>query len=307
MSDTVPQKRPPAPAPRKAPRGSGEGSSTLPPLSVRYYRRMRPQRVYPVVVRWKGGRAGEAGTHPLEVRLLGGGSQIVPSEFTLDPSKPDKTATFYLTPLALGPLRGARVEVLNQGRKVQEIPLLCKTVGQRGTLVLLLLTFLVPWLLAALKHSPPIEYWYEAKFGEQKVLLKKNMTSGEALQLRLDKEIPPVNEWLHQNMFPVSQVLTSLTAYLGQIYDVIYHGLSQEPEALPEQPTVLDHAYHVGHSLAHYAPYYAFWILLLLTLWSFLRTQEKRTRIVAPALELPAATAPVAARQVAAAGAEPGA
>ena len=66
---------------------------------------------------------------------MGGGAQIVPSEVALDPAKPDKAATFYLTPLALGWLPGVRVEVVHQGRKVQEIPLPCKTVRQRGTLL----------------------------------------------------------------------------------------------------------------------------------------------------------------------------
>jgi hypothetical protein len=248
---------------------------------------MRPQRVYPVVVRWKGGRGAETAPHPVEVRLIGGGAQIVPSEATLDPSKPDKTATFYMTPLALGPLRGVRLEVVHQGRKVQEIPMSCKSVRQRGTLILLLLTFLVPWLLTTFKHSQPFEDWYQAQLGEQKMWMRKNATSGEALQHRLDQEIPPVNDWIFQNMYPLSQVLTSLTSYGGQIYDVIYHAISRDDE--------------LGYP---YVAYWAFWILLALTVCSFLLTLEKRKRKVGKPVVLPAAAAP--ARQAAAVGAEAG-
>jgi hypothetical protein len=267
---------------------------------------MRPQRVYPVVVRWKGRRGEEPGPHSIVVRLLGGGAQIVPSEANLDPSKPDKAATFYLTPLALGPLRGVRLEVINQGRKVQEIPLPCKTVRQRGTLILLLLTFLVPWLLTAFKYSEPLEDWYQGNFEGKRIWLKTNATTGQALQRRMDQEIPPVNHWLDENVPLASQALTSLTGYVGQILDVLYHGVSQPPEALPQQPSGLDYAFNAAHNVAYYAAYHAFWILLLLTLWSFLRTQEKRVRKVGQPVTLPAATTPPTGRQAAAAGAESG-
>jgi hypothetical protein len=237
--------------------------------------------------------------------LVGGGAQIVPSEQTLDPAKPEKTATFYLTPLALGWLRGARVEAVYQGRKVQEIPLKSKTVRQRATLILLLLTFLVPWLLATFKNSPPPEYWHEVVTDGKVVERKENVMPGEAVRLRLDKEIPPVNDWIYQNMFPCAQVLTSLTSYLGQVYDVCYHWLSRPPE-LPRESDGVETAYYWANFAIHYSPYFSFWILLVLTVLSFWRNQEKRKRKVGQPVQLPA-TPPASARHGAAVGAESGA
>ncbi len=304
MSDTAPppkRKPAPVPPPRKAPRGDGEDGPTLPALAVRYYRRMRPQRVYPVTVSWKKSRDADKGSHPVVVRLLGGGAQIVPSEAALDPAKPDRSATFYLTPLALGVLRGVRVEVVHQGRNVLEIPLAASVVRQRRTLVLLLLTFLVPWLLATYKHGPTPEHWHWAEMGNDRVWAKQAATPGRAVQLNLEEEIPPVNDWLHNNMFPLSQVLTSLTSYLGQVYDVVHHAFVNEPERLPAQPDTIDEIINAVHRVTYYAPYYSFWLFLVLTVISFLRTQEKRKRKVAPPVELPAS-----ARQAATAGAEVG-
>src|SRR4051812_29289199 len=116
-------------APQRA-AGSGQdyGRATgAPQVQVHYYRRMRPNRVYPVVVSWKGAARTAA---PVTVRLVMAGAQVVPPEQTLEPGR-DERATFYVTPLARGWLRGERVEVLQDGRKVQEIRLPCKATTQR--------------------------------------------------------------------------------------------------------------------------------------------------------------------------------
>jgi hypothetical protein len=102
---------------------------------------MRPNRVYPVVVGWRGGARPAA---PVTVRLVMAGAQVVPAEQTLEPGG-DERATFYVTPLARGWLRGERLEVLQDGRKVQEIRLPSKATTQRSTWVLLLLTVFVAW------------------------------------------------------------------------------------------------------------------------------------------------------------------
>src|SRR5207253_2462625 len=97
---------------------------------IRYYRRMSRQRVYNVTVGWPKPGAGRtkppAGTPPVTVRLLMAGAQVVPSEHTLDPNRADAQATFYVTPLARGWLRNEKLEVLIQGRKVQEMRLPAK-------------------------------------------------------------------------------------------------------------------------------------------------------------------------------------
>jgi hypothetical protein len=102
---------------------------------------MRPNRVYPVVVGWRGGARPAA---PVTVRLVIAGAQVVPAEQTLEPGG-DGRVTFYVTPLARGWMRGERLEVLQDGRKVQEIRLPCKATTQRLTWLLLLLTVFVTW------------------------------------------------------------------------------------------------------------------------------------------------------------------
>ena len=80
----------------------------LAPVQVTYYRRLKHQCVYPVVVRWKKGAAPTPG-RKVTLRLLLAGAQVVPSETTLDAGKPQDHATFQVTPLAKGWLRAQRL------------------------------------------------------------------------------------------------------------------------------------------------------------------------------------------------------
>jgi hypothetical protein len=128
-----------------AARSAGRYETTLPPLVVRYMRRMKRQRVYSYEVSWKDSRRSSGS--PVVVRLIVAGAQVVPSERTLDPAEPKSKAIFYVTPLARkGWLRGERLEVLHDGRKLQEIRLPSKVVSQRLTWVLLGLAIVIPWL-----------------------------------------------------------------------------------------------------------------------------------------------------------------
>lgn len=140
------------------PAGRGEGRSErhLPALRVRYYRQLKPQRVHTAEVYWHG--SGEPARGEITVRLLAAGAQVVPAEQNLDCAKPDVKAVFYITPLARGWLRNEKLEVLANNRKVQEIPLASKVVGQKFTWFLLLCTLLVPWFITEfIKHSPMTE------------------------------------------------------------------------------------------------------------------------------------------------------
>src|SRR5439155_16927469 len=98
-----------------------QSAGTLPALRVRYYRRMRQGRVYPVQVGWKGSRKGGDGSGPVMGRLLMAGAQVVPAEQPLDPGEPSTKVTFYVTPLAKGPLGAGRAEVIQNGRKICEV------------------------------------------------------------------------------------------------------------------------------------------------------------------------------------------
>jgi hypothetical protein len=133
---------------RKAGARGSQRSETLPPLAVRYMRRMKRQKVYSYEVSWKGASSYRGPASPVVVRLVVAGAQVVPAERSLDPAKPDVKAVFFVTPLAKGWLRGERVEVLQDGKKVQEIRLPSKVVTQRLAWALLVLAFVLPWLLS---------------------------------------------------------------------------------------------------------------------------------------------------------------
>jgi hypothetical protein len=144
----------PAPHPDAAHRGH-----TLPAakadLRVRYYYRMKPQRVYPLVVEVLRGTASPgAAPDPVVVRPLIPGAHVVPAEHTLDVNRVGERANFYVTPLARGRLPAPCVEVLQHGRPVGSIPLRMKGVTQRLTWLLLLLTLLVPGVLYYYTHHP---------------------------------------------------------------------------------------------------------------------------------------------------------
>lgn len=134
---------------------AAQSEAGLAPLCVAYYRRMKPGKVYPVEVAWPQQGTTPTDSSKVTVRLLAAGAQVVPSEHTLDSSGRPGKVTFFVTPLAQGWLRAQRVEVVHQGRKIQEIPLSSKVVTQKATWLLLLLTVLLPWfILTQLKSMP---------------------------------------------------------------------------------------------------------------------------------------------------------
>src|SRR5262245_13810557 len=79
-----------------SPAPGGEGY--LPALSVQYYKRLKRQRLYPLVVRWSRAEhvhvpaAGESST--VMVRPIIPGALVVPAELPLSAGQPDASATF---------------------------------------------------------------------------------------------------------------------------------------------------------------------------------------------------------------------
>lgn len=137
-----------APTPLTALSQSMSSSGGRYQIRVRYYRRMKFQRVYALVAEATpaDGKTSAAGA-PLVVRPIIPGAMVSPLEHTVAAKSANSKATFYVTPLALGQLKNARLEVGHQGALLQEIPLPTKVVRQRATWFLALLTVLVPALL----------------------------------------------------------------------------------------------------------------------------------------------------------------
>ena len=124
-------------------------------LRVRYYYRMKPQRVYPLVVEVPRGSAASAPVpEPVVVRPRIPGAHVVPAEQALDVNRAGNQVTFHVTPLARGRLPGPCVELLQHGRPAGAIGLRMKAVTQRRTWFLLLLTVLIPAVLYYYTRHP---------------------------------------------------------------------------------------------------------------------------------------------------------
>src|SRR5262245_1580340 len=154
MAETASRTRPAIAA-----RDEGRGDTGPAPLRVSYYCRMKPHRVYPWTVIWQQGPNTRRGPdQDVTLRLVIAGAQVVPAEQTINASHAQAKATFFVTPIAKGWLKGQRLEVLVGGRKVQEIPLASKAVSQCRTLILLFLTFFVPWFVWTYFEFPSFMY-----------------------------------------------------------------------------------------------------------------------------------------------------
>jgi hypothetical protein len=143
-----------APAPRKEPQTRREpaGGGASAELKVVYPRRMNPQRVYALTV--TATRAVKGSAEPVVLRPVIPGALVTPAEQKLDVARPGDKVTFAVTPLARGRLPGPRIEVLQDGKPPQNIPLSMKGSTQRLTRLLLLLAILVPALLWYLRAYP---------------------------------------------------------------------------------------------------------------------------------------------------------
>jgi hypothetical protein len=144
---------PAAPAVQTAPaRPESHPSGEGPPqqLRVRFYRRMKRARVYPLYVelqRLADNRpVARAVSVPLQARPLIPGALVTPAEAPLDAAWP--RAVFHLTPLARGRMPDARVDLYEQGHRIHEMPLPMKTTSQRPTLVWLMLAVLLYWAIS---------------------------------------------------------------------------------------------------------------------------------------------------------------
>jgi len=164
---------------------------TLPPLQVRYYRRMRPGRVYPVHICWKTAERGVAGKE-VTLKLNLPGVHVVPAEHTLKPTDPEDEVTFYATPLAKGKLTGSVLQVWYQGIKVQDMPLPCKVTSQFWSWFFLFMAFLLPaFLLHYCKYHPYQRDLLPPKESLER-LLRENLPDKD----RMIEAFPDYDEWI---------------------------------------------------------------------------------------------------------------
>ncbi len=235
-------------------------STAAPQVNVRYYSRMRPNRVYPVVVSWRNG--GNAAS-PVTVRLVMAGAQVVPAEQTLEAGAGAR-ATFNVTPIARGWMRNERLEVLQDGRKVQEIRLPCKATTQRATWVLLLLTIIVAWWVVPLLTQPirELKTTQEEIFeGEPRLYYEGTMAMEVRLQRFLPRTLPAVRHYLPE----VADQLEEIPPYVASSAYVL-------------NDYQRNHNYPIAEGLLG--------VLILLTVWSWLAHLERRKRRIGRALPL---------------------
>ncbi len=245
----------------------GRSEQVLPPLRVRYWRRMSRLRVYRVVVSWQKSSRHRPprDAEPVTVRLVMPGSQVIPSEQAIDPTDPDAKVTFYATPLARGWLRAEHLQVLIDGRKVQEIALPSKVVGQKTTWILFFLTFLVPLLLANLRNVVETEPEPLKVPGQKEVVVvEQDLKPSDAMERQIKDEMPPMPTIVSERVpwaEHVNEVTTKLVAEnYGRLIQLIRD---------------------------YYIPVYAFYVLLFFTLISWFTHRNKRRRRTGQPIPLP--------------------
>lgn len=137
----------PGPIAKKLDQGAVPRSGSLPcNLVARFSRQMKPQRVYPLVVKLRRNKKPEEGPlGTLHLRPVIPGAIVTPTDYTLDLDHPETKPPFYITPLARGWLRNARLEIFQQGRLIGTIALPMKAVRQTLTWFLLFLTIAIPY------------------------------------------------------------------------------------------------------------------------------------------------------------------
>lgn len=132
--------------PMGSPLPSGPTASTARHQArVRFYRRMKRRRVYRLVVEMTaaGGSPGNVATIDAVIaRPLIPGALVVPAEQEISPRASNNRISFAVTPLAVGSLADARMQLVHRGKLLDEIRTPMRGTSQRRTLVLALLTLL---------------------------------------------------------------------------------------------------------------------------------------------------------------------
>ncbi len=117
-------------------------------VTVRFYRRMKPQRVYPLRVELSRAAKGTEPTfpppEPVLLRPVIAGAHVSPAKIEVSVGATGAQTIFHVTPLARGWLPDARLQISQPGQPVQEVRLPMKGSRQLLTWVLAALTVLIP-------------------------------------------------------------------------------------------------------------------------------------------------------------------
>jgi hypothetical protein len=162
MEDAAAEEEVPEPAKKRS------SKAAVRRATVRYYSRMNPERVYPLLVlvtrdmvervrkkhveqRSSGPFKADADV-PVEIEPVLPGCDCHPPKLVARPGDGDLTATFRVVPRVLGVVEGACVTIRQDHATLAEIGLKTKVVQRTWVLFSGAMTFLVPGLSSVLKH-----------------------------------------------------------------------------------------------------------------------------------------------------------
>src|SRR5262245_1350863 len=174
---TAPSKKSSRP-PRDEPAG--------PKLRLRYFKRMKPQRIYPLVVDAPGVGKGLDGDEDAErggtivIRPVIAGAQVQPAEQRLELA-PGNQVVFYVNPLAAGRLPRAHVAAVASHQPPETVALGMKAKTQRLAWLLLVLAFLVPIVMNKLATGD-----WKPRQSDSVASLQAQWTEA------VEKDLPPV-------------------------------------------------------------------------------------------------------------------
>jgi hypothetical protein len=134
--------------------------------TVRYYNRMNPEQVYPLLVAITKNAIQAITKEPLdqrsrsfkvtvsavvEIEPILPGCDCYPPKQSVRISEGDQKATFHVVPKVRGAVLGARVEVRCQGSVLTTVPLELRVVSKAPATVLCVSTLALPFAVAVLK------------------------------------------------------------------------------------------------------------------------------------------------------------
>jgi len=137
-------------------------------VTIRYYERMNPARVFPLLVVLSSAaiakviqkHVGQQASGPvqvetdrtLEIEPVLPGCTCYPPKAALLPTAADQTVNFWVVPDVLGNIPGALVRVTQGGKIIAEVPIQVRVTQQTATVLAGVTTMALPLASALAKH-----------------------------------------------------------------------------------------------------------------------------------------------------------